>query len=125
MCGALPTDMTTPTRHPKSPLSAVKTLAAVPSPARIASGISRGAQDAARASVSFVKDHPVATAGALAGVALVAGAVAHRAIQREPTLAEVFRKTATRRVARFSKALASGSKRGIDAAARAVSKSLK
>lgn len=72
-----------------------------------------------------MRAHPVATAGALAGVAFVVGAVAHRALQPDPTLGEVFRKTFRRRATQLSNNLASGSKRGIDAAAAALHKSFK
>jgi len=76
--------------------------------------VERSARGAAAASTTFVKEHPLVAAGALAGVALVVGAVAQRAMQRDPTLGET-----------ISKTIKSKTKQGIGAAAKSLTRSLK
>jgi hypothetical protein len=61
-----------------------------------------------------VKEHPLVAAGALAGAALVVGAVAQRAMHRDPTLGETLTKT-----------LKAKTRQGIGAAAKSLTRRLK
>jgi ADP-ribosylglycohydrolase len=85
----------------------------------------RGAKEAVRSGTAFTKRHPLATVGTVAGVALVAGALADRALRHEPTLGEVLKKTVARQASRLSKAAASKAKQSASAAGRTISHAMK
>jgi ElaB/YqjD/DUF883 family membrane-anchored ribosome-binding protein len=78
----------------------------------------RSAKQVARASEAFVKDHPAVAAGALVGVGVLVGAVAHRALRREPSLGEVLGRELARRAKEVSKAVASASRHGAKLASK-------
>jgi hypothetical protein len=127
----------TPTRPSKSPstsLSKPQKMSAVPREpggALTAAGkkalasVKRGAQGAARVSATFAKTHPIATATALAGVALAVGAATQRALHREPTFGEVLKKTVARQARGISQAMAAKTRQGVGAAARSLNQKLK
>ncbi len=108
---------------PKSP-STLRQRVATAGQGALASA-ERGAKDAARTGSDFTRRHPLATVGTVAGVALVAGAIADRVLRHEPTLGEVFKKTVSREASRLSKAAASKAKQGASAAGRTISHAMK
>ena len=85
----------------------------------------RGAKGAAHTSSAFVKEHPVVAAGALAGVAMVVGVIAERTLHHEPTLGELVKSTLKGSAKGLSKAIVGRTKRGVGAAAKSLSDSLR
>lgn len=85
----------------------------------------RGVRGAARASVTFAKEHPVATTSALVGAALIIGAVAQRAFHHQETLGEVLKRTLAERADAMSRSFVTTTRRGLGSAARSLSQSLR
>jgi hypothetical protein len=95
---------------------------------RLASAGQRGMAEARkglRSAANVAKEHPGATAGALLGVGVLVGAVAHRAFHRTPTLGELLMRSLGQQLERLDRTARSAAKVGLQMAASPLRKALR